>query len=76
MDEYEFVAIINLIAANNSCYAYSIDFKTRMIRIEGPEEAQVACSIAISDFMDSIGEITEVNDDEIQMVKKDVGWVL
>jgi len=76
MDEYEFVAMINMIAEDNNCRVYAIDFKTREIRIEGPENNQSDCAQDIDDFVNNCGEVTGVVDNGIAQLTNDIGWIL
>ena len=76
MDEYEVIGRINLIAENNNCRVYMIDFQTKIIQIEGPEDKQVECAIAIDEFIDSCGEITPVIEPGIQQLTKDISWTI
>ena len=53
-----------------------IDFQTKIIQIEGPEDKQVECAIAIDEFIDSCGEITPVIETGIQQLTDDISWVI
>ena len=74
MDEYEAIGRINLIAENNNCQLYMIDFQAKIIKIDGPKDKQVECAIAIDEFIDSCGEIIKVADDDINQLTDDIGW--
>jgi len=63
MTEHEFIQCVNLIATNHNSRLVGIDFQARWIQLEGPKTQQVKCARAISEFMDTIEEITELPDD-------------
>ena len=77
MNEYEFIQQVALIVTNYNCRTVMIDYENKLINIEGPEEAQIDCAIAVEEFMNSIEyiEIEEVKTG-IQTLKKDHGWMI
>lgn len=78
MTESEFVTRINLIAESHNCRTVFIDPDNRLINLEGPDEAQVACAIEISEVMGSINEVVEIDEpgEVIREVKDGVGWII
>ena len=74
MDEYEFVSNINIIAESNGCRTIGIDFQAKLINIEGPEENQARCAIAISNFMAQCCEVKEVKTG-MQQLTEGIGWI-
>ena len=78
MTESEFVTRINLIAESHNCRTVLIDPEKRLINLEGPVDAQVACAIEISEVMGSINEVVEIDEpgEVIREVKDGVGWII
>ncbi len=78
MTESEFMTKINLIAESHNCRTVLIDPENRLINLEGPDAAQDACAIEISELMGSIDEVIEVDapGEVIREVKDGVGWII
>lgn len=49
MTEAEYIAKVNQIAERYNCRTVQINPHTKIINIEGPEDAQVQCAIALED---------------------------
>ena len=47
--EHDLIQYISIIASNHHCELIMIDYKNEIINLEGPEDQQVKCAIAIED---------------------------
>lgn len=73
LTEYDFIQAVNLLAIGYNCECYMIDCQTKTIKIRGPEDQQVACAIAMSDFMDrhDVEELVYITP-----LNYEVSWIL
>ena len=76
MKDFEVASALNIIAESHNSRAIMIDITNRVISFEGPEEHEVALSIAVSEFMESIKyiDIEPVIEPGIQQLTDKVSW--
>ncbi len=49
MSEAQFLNLVSLIAAKHNCKIKEIDFNLRVINLEGPGDAELACALELED---------------------------
>lgn len=76
MDEAAFISNVNIIAENHDCRTVMIDVVTKTINIEGPDQNQVECAKAICEFVESCGDIKEVEVPEAIREVNGIGWII
>ncbi len=76
MEESFFIQQINLIADANNCKVTAIDFNEKILNIEGSDENELKCSIAIGDFMHNCDDVVQDKKEGIEMLTKKVGWLV
>jgi len=78
MTDWEVASALNIIAEAHKSRTTYIDVANRYVSFEGPEEQEIALSIAVEKFMRSIKyiEIKPVVEPGIQTLKENIGWVI
>ena len=51
MNEAQILTIITNIVEKHGCRIKEVDVENRLIDLEGPEEAKVACAMALADLL-------------------------
>ncbi len=49
--EDQLITIVKNVVEQNGCRLIEIDFETHTLHIDGPEENQVACAVALQDVL-------------------------
>jgi hypothetical protein len=52
MDDAQMVTIVKNVVEQHGCKLVEIDFENHTLNIDGPEEAQAACAMALADVLD------------------------
>ena len=52
MDDAQMITIVKNVVEQHGCKLVEIDFDNHVLNIDGPEEAQAACALALSDVLD------------------------
>ena len=52
MDEAQMITIVKNVVEQHGCKLVDIDLDNHILNIDGPEEAQAACAMALADVLD------------------------
>lgn len=82
--EIEFISKINLIVESCNCRMIYCDPDTRKIEIEGHQDNELQCSIALSEYFEGSPDIKELKEVEILLdnapkivqVTNNVSWLV
>jgi len=78
MKDFEIASALNIIAEAHNSRTICIDVRNRFILFEGPEDQEIALTMAVSEFLESIKyiEIEPAKKTGIQTLKENHGWLL
>lgn len=78
MKQSDFLTAIGIIAEKHDCRIIAIDLDTHTVKMEGPQEGQLAWATEIATFIESIPDVLEADelDETIKPIKPGMSWVV